>query len=98
MQTKQKVRIVFADESIKKRDKKLNKKMLDFLANVGHKWEERVSFEVGVNASSKWNSGYVFIDELDAVMFEDLEKFYKATRNANLKVIGLTATAFDGRE
>ena len=98
MQTKQKVRIVFADESIKKRDKKLNEKILDFLEKVGYKWGDRVSFEVGVNPENKWNSGYVFIDELDVVMFEDLEKYHKATKHANLKVIGLTATAFDGHE
>ena len=98
MQTKQKIRVVFADESIKKRDKKLNDKILDFLEQVGHKWKDRVSFEVGVNPEGRWKSGYVFIDELDAVMFEDLERFYKATKHANLKVIGLTATAFDGHE
>ena len=53
---------------------------------------------MGVKPDSKWKSGYVFIDELDAVMFEDLKNFYDATKHTNLKVIGLTATAFDGHE
>ena len=71
---------------------------MGFLEKVGHKWDDRVSFEVGVNPDNKWQSGYVFIDELDAVMFENLEKYHKATKHANLKVVGLTATAFDGHE
>jgi hypothetical protein len=97
-QTDKKIRLVFADESIKKRDQKLNLKILKFLEAAGSKYNERVSFEVGIDGSKQWKSGYVFIDELDAVMFEDLENFRKATNHKNLKVVGLTATAFDGQE
>ena len=98
MKTKQKVRVVFADESIKKRDQKLNEKILKYLEGMGNKYEDRVSFEVGVKQAKNWKTGYVFIDEIDAVMFEDLEQFYKATKYKDLKVIGLTATAFAGHE
>ena len=35
-------------------------------------------------------------DEIDALMFEDLELFYKNTKAPNLRVIGLTASPFDG--
>ena len=75
MKTKQKIRVIFADESIRKRDKKLNEKILNFLEVAGDKYTDRVTFEVGVESQEKWKSGYVFIDELDAIMFEDLEKF-----------------------
>ena len=35
-------------------------------------------------------------DEIDALMFQDLELFYKNTKAPNLRVIGLTASPFDG--
>ena len=43
-------------------------------------------------------SGYVIIDESDDIMFRDLLAFKKATANKSVKVICLTATAFDGNE
>ena len=38
------------------------------------------------------------IDESDAIMFKNLTSFYKATNKPNVDVIGLTATAYDGKE
>ena len=43
-------------------------------------------------------AGFLIIDESDAPMFNDLDVFYKNTKAQNLKVICLTATAFDGIE
>jgi hypothetical protein len=37
-------------------------------------------------------------DESDAFMLDDLIKYWKNTKAENLKVICLTATAFDGNE
>ena len=40
----------------------------------------------------------MIIDEIDAPMFSNLEFFYKSTKGTNLRVIGLTASPFDGVE
>ena len=42
--------------------------------------------------------GVLLLDEIDAPMFDDLELYWKNTKAANLRVIGLTATAFDCNE
>ena len=40
----------------------------------------------------------MIIDEIDDPMFSDIVSYYNHTKAANLTVIGLTATAFDGNE
>ena len=40
----------------------------------------------------------MIIDEIDDAMFNDIVDYHNQTKAANLKVIGLTATAFDGNE
>ena len=43
------------------------------------KFKNRWSFEVGINASKPFSSGYVIVDESDDIMFRDLVAFKKAT-------------------
>ena len=38
----------------------------------------------------------MILDEIDAAMFENFEKFYDDTCKSNISVIGLTATPFQG--
>ena len=72
--------------------------MLSLFKAGNDKFKDRYSFQVGFDPKKPWTSGYVVIDESDHIMFSDLTNFMKATKHKNLKVICLTATAFDGNE
>ena len=60
--------------------------------------DERVQYQVGIDRDGSRRQGVLICDESDAVMFDDLELYHKNTKASNLKVICLTATAFDGNE
>lgn len=79
------------------RDQRQNE-LLKVFYNTGNKtWNKRVQYQKNLNGLSNLKvPTVVIIDECDAIIFKDLLKFYKATKN--LKIIGLTATAFDKKE
>lgn len=53
---------------------------------------------MGIGSAKNLAKTIVIIDESDAVMFKNLLAFHKATSDQNIFVIGLTATAYDGKE
>ena len=61
------------------------------------KWSERVSYQVGIKIDKNFK-GIVIIDESDAISFDDFKAYYQNTKTKNIRVIGLTATAYTGSE
>jgi hypothetical protein len=80
------------------RDRKKNAGLIACANACGMKWDERVSYQITTKIDSQAKKGIMIIDEVDAPVFNDVVGFYENTKYVNLKIIGLTATAFHGKE
>ena len=62
------------------------------------KWDQRVTYQVGLHFTRSPGKITVIIDESDAIMFDDFAGYYKSTKHNSISVIGLTATAYSGKD
>jgi hypothetical protein len=72
--------------------------LFDYAREANMRPDDRVHYQVGIDREGNRKGGVLLLDEIDAPMFDDLELYWKNTKAANLRVIGLTATAFDCNE
>jgi superfamily II DNA or RNA helicase len=96
--TNEKIFVIFENEGLMRRDETQNSQLKIFYENAQQKWNDRVTYRTGINFEPNLSKGVIIIDESDAVMFKDFESYYDNTKYKNLKVIGLTATAYSGQE
>ena len=78
-------------------DRSKNAELIACANACGMKWDERVSYQITTKIDSQAKKGVMIIDEVDAPVFNDVVGFYENTKYINLKIIGLTATAFHGK-
>ena len=96
--TSEKVYVIFHNKGLEKKDEAVNKALKTYTDSSGLNWDDRVTYQTGISFEKKPKKGVIIIDESDAVMFENFKEFHDYTKARDLKVICLTATAFDGLE
>ena len=79
------------------RDRKANKRIIDFATGCGLDWESRVIYTTTTKINSQTKKGYMILDEVDTLVFKDLSEFFFNTNYKNLFMIGLTATPYHGK-
>ena len=51
----------------------------------------RLDYRVGMSSEDTFDADVIIIDEVDAIVFEDLERFHALTKEQAPIIIGLTA-------
>lgn len=96
--TKENVFVVFQNEGLLNDDLARNQTLLQYMKARGIDTDKRLKYLVGIKNLGKPKQGVVIFDESDDIMFDDMEEYYAQTQWKNLKVVCLTATAYDGEE
>jgi len=90
--------ILFENKGLLNRDKKQNELFEIFKEADKSAYAKRLKYKVQLKKITGAAKTIIIADECDAVMFKNLLSFNQVTKEENIFVIGLTATAYDGVE
>ena len=88
--------VVFQNEGLLDDDLAQNETLFQYMKARGIDTNKRLKYLVGIKNLGKPKQGVVIFDESDDIMCDDMEEYYAQTQWKNLKVVCLTATAYDG--
>jgi hypothetical protein len=87
---------VFSHEYLQGRDYNSYSFLWEYLKVTSPKLMKRLHYQSNLKGIPKTKPCIVVIDEGDEVILSDISDFYKKTKDENIRVICLTATADDG--
>jgi hypothetical protein len=87
---------VFSHKELQGRDYNSYSFLWEYLKATSPKLMKRLHYQSSLKGILKTKQCVVVIDEGDEVILSDIPDFYKRTKDENIRVICLTATADDG--
>ena len=90
--------MVYANKGLKRKDKELLEKVLQFCKSRYADFDKRIKFTTKLKLRKNFKPNLVILNESDCTIMRDPITFYKLIKSWKARVVGFTAKEFVGSE